>query len=277
MPEPLSRVRLQLAAELQTARTLAGLNQRAMAAAVGVSQALVSRVEHGERLLSRPDSVKWLRAAKSSTEVRDRVLALVEAAHTATETWAQLFASQRHLQDVARDRAAEARLMQDYSPSWIPGLLQTADYARAIIPIADVAGTIDHGAALAARIERQGILADPGERTFHFVIAERVLRWAPAPGVLGPQMAQLLAAAKHPHVEIAVLPESFAGTLQVHNFVLRYLADTGSPYVEVELFDGRHDVHEAESVGIYLKVWRRMWDGAARGDHAAALIRAAAD
>jgi transcriptional regulator with XRE-family HTH domain len=274
LPDQPSRVRLQLAAELQTARTLSGINQRDLATRLGISQSLVSRAERAERLLSRPDTLRWLRTTKARDDVRDRVLALTEAAHTETRTWADLLASQQHLQEQSRERNRTARLMQDFSPTVLPGLLQTADYARRIIPLADITGQIDHAASLAARIQRQSVLTDDADRTFQFLIAERLLSWEPAPGVLSPQLAQLLAAAKLDTVDLAVLPDSYAGALPWHNFVLRYPADGSPAYVAAELVHGAQTIDDPESVQVYQELWSRMWEAAATGEDALDIIRA---
>lgn len=271
MPEELSRVRLQLAAELQTCRTLAGINQRDLATQLGISQSLVSRAERGTRLLSRPDTVSWLRHAKASPAVRDRVLALTEAAHTETHTWAELFAGQHHLQEQARERNAAAQLVQNFQPTVLPGLLQTADYARHVIQLADITASMDHGAALSARIDRQSVLREPG-RQFQFLIAQRLLRWEPAAGVLAPQLAQLAAVAELDNVELAVLPAAYAGALPWHNFVLRHPADGSPTYVATELLHGAQTITDLESVGIYQALWKRLWDAAAIGDAARQLI-----
>lgn len=277
MPEKQSRVRLQLAAELQTARTLAGLSQREMAERIGLSQSLVSRVEKGERLLSRPGVQQWLRVAKPRPDVRDRVAALTEAAHTETRTWADLLAADRHLQGQARERNASARLIQDFAPTVVPGLLQTADYARRVIPLADIAGTFDHAAALAGRIERQGILHEdpPDTRRFQFLITERLLQWEPGAGTLPAQLAHLATVADLPNVDLAILPEDYAGALPWHNFVIRYPADDSPVYVCAELISGEQMVNDPESVALYTGLWERLWSASAVGDDAVDLIRKA--
>lgn len=273
MPEKHSRVRLQLAAELQSCRRLAGVNQREMAKQVGVSQPLVSRIESAERLLSLPDVAKWLRACSAAPEVRERIIALTEAAHTETRTWRELLATTNHLQEEASRRNAAAALVQNFQPSILPGLVQTADYARATIPLTDLEGQIDRAAHLAARIERQAVLRDPGRR-FDFLIAERLLRWEPAPGVLGPQLAQLAAVAALDTVTVAVLPDSYAGAIPWHNFVLRHPADGSPPYVAVEMVHGEQTIEDATDVAAYELLWKVMWEAALVGDEAIARIRA---
>lgn len=272
----MSSVRLQLAAELQTCRTLSGISQREIAAALKISQSLVSRAERGTRLLSRPDTNAWLHAARADDDVRRRVLALTEAAHTETRTWAEVLSTQHHLQELSRTRNAAAAVMFDFQPTVIPGLLQTADYARHVIPLADVTSGVDHAAALAARIARQGVLREPGRR-FQFLVTERLLHWEPASGVLGPQLAQLIAVAGLPSVELAVLPERYSGALPWHNFVLREPADGSPTYVAVEAVHGEQLVADPASVAVYRALWQRMWESALVGGAATDRIRAAAE
>jgi transcriptional regulator with XRE-family HTH domain len=274
LPDRPSHLRLQLAAELRTARNLAGVNQRDLAAELSVSQSLVSRAERGERLLSRPVVAAWLRTVDASTDVRQRVLDLTEAAHTESRTWSDLLASQQHLQHVSEGRNAAARTVMDFAPTVLPGLLQTAEYARHVIPLADLASRVDHDAALAARIRRQEVLRRPG-RDFRFLITERLLHWEPGPGTLTPQLAHLVATAELDTVRIGVLPEAYAGVLSWHNFVVRRPADGSSPYVATELFHGDQTIDDPESVALYLDAWERMWTAAATGDDAVRLIRAA--
>ena len=161
--------------------------------------------------------------------------------------------------------------MQNFQPTVLPGLLQTADYARHVIQLADITASMDHGAALAARIDRQSVLREPG-RQFQFLIAQRLLRWEPALGVLAPQLAQLAAVAELENVELAVLPDMYAGALPWHNFVLRHPADGSPTYVATELLHGAQMITDLESVGIYQELWKRLWDAAAIGDAARQLI-----
>lgn len=275
MPENPSRARLQLGVELHTARKLHGIDQRTLAQRLEVSQSLVSRAERGQRLLDRNAVTAWLKAVKASPDVRSRVLALTEVAHTETRTWADLLANDRHLQETSRAREAGAVLVQNWQPTVLPGLLQTADYARKVIELADPDNRIDHAAALAARVNRQGVLREPGH-SFDFVIAERLLRWEPTPGVLTPQLAHLVSAAQLDTVNLAVLPDRYAGSLPWHNFVIREPADRSPAYVNAELVHGESTITDPESVALYRRMWIMLWDASVTGDEAVALIRQAA-
>ncbi len=83
---------------------------------------------------------------------------------------------------------AAARLIRNFQPTVIPGLLQTAEYTRSVLALGK---TTDRAAALAARLERQQVLHEPGRR-FEFVISEQVLRWAPGPLAQAGQIDRLL-------------------------------------------------------------------------------------
>ena len=144
------------------------------------------RAENGTRLLARPVVQAWLKATSAKPDVRQRVLALTETAHV-KQTWADQLADDRHLQDQERARDAAAAVVRSFHPTVLPGLLQTADYARHVIPLADISGRVDHAAALAARIVGQAVLREPGRR-FDFLIAEHVLSWEPAPGIRDPAL-----------------------------------------------------------------------------------------
>jgi transcriptional regulator with XRE-family HTH domain len=268
-----SRLRQQIGRELRAARLLAGLSQEALAQALGkASQSFSARVESGERLLSRPELLTWLGQVGAPRDVRDRVLVLNESAHSETEQWQDLLAGQEHLQEKFRSRDHDARIVQIYDPTVLTGLLQTPDYARFVIPLADITQQINHAAALASRIERQGLLREPG-RSFQFVITERLLRWEPGAGVRGPQLAHLVAVAQLDVVDLAVLPDDYNGALPWHNFSLRHPADGSPPYVATELLHGAQTISDPDSVAIYEAMWDRLWRASVTGDEAVARIR----
>lgn len=272
MAEP-SRIRKQLGAELRALRTLAGLSQRDVHADAPLSQAAVSRAERGEALLSRAQVAEWLRVTGADDDARDRVLALTEAVHNETRTWADLLVGDVvHLQDEAQQRESGASLIRNCLLTMVPGLLQTAEYARLLIPQADPAQRIDHAAALAKRLERQQVLYQEGRR-FEFLIAEHALRWSPGPGVMIAQLDRLVSLATLATTELAILPLDRAGALGWHDFVLRQPADGGPPYVTTELIHGAQTITDPAAVALYGAVWEQLWEAAAVGDDAVALIR----
>lgn len=268
-----SSVRLQLGAELRKLRRLAGLSQRHVVDALGSSQAAVSRMEHGETLPTREQLDTWLHLCGVADDhaVRDRVHAWAEAAHSETRSWRDMLpAGAPHLQGVAGERERSATLIRNHQLTWLPGLLQTADYARLIIEQTDPDSERNTAAAVTARLQRQQILFEKGRR-FEFLISEAALLWAPEAGVMDAQRDRLLSLATLPNVEIAILPARRTGTPAWHSFIL-FQADDGTRFVTTELIHGGQEITDPDAVRRCAALWDRLWTAAARGAEAAEMI-----
>ena len=168
--------RMRLGSELRRLRRLAGLSGRDIARAIRSSQAHVSRVENGQAVPSLPQVTAWAQAAGGPEDVQAVLAELTEAALNEVDSWRTRFdAGLPSMQQDIRAMEAAAGLVTYFQPSLVPGLLQTAEYARRVFEITDVKGWGDHAAAVAARIERQQALYQPGKR-FEFLITEAALR-----------------------------------------------------------------------------------------------------
>jgi transcriptional regulator with XRE-family HTH domain len=270
-PEP-TRLRRQLGSELRTVRTLAKLTQYDLVVPVGSSQATIARIEQGRALPSREAVVKWLDAGSADDDVRERVLTLTAAAHAETWSWDEpLGGDVTHLQGIARQREIEARLVRGYHFQWIPGLLQTAGYARGMLPLVDPTGRMDIAAAVAARMERQQILYETG-RKFEFLIEENALQWAPSDGVMAGQRGHLLALAGLDSVEVRILPAARIGAPSWTGFILWTNKD-GDTFVTAEFLHGGTVITDTGQVASYETLWKQLWETAIAGDEATHLIR----
>ena len=188
--------RSQLGAELRRVRMLAGLSGRELAQAAGLSQSTVSRAERGASVLSVPEVTAWADASGISGDRRAVLLALTEAAVNEVATFrVRLTSGLAAVQDSVRDLEASARAICNFQPGIIPGLLQTAQYARRIMALADTNHDRNLAAAVAARLSRQEALHNPA-RSFEFLMTEAALRYRPgAPDVLTAPSGDLPAAA----------------------------------------------------------------------------------
>jgi transcriptional regulator with XRE-family HTH domain len=102
---------------------------------------------------------------------------------------------------------AAAKTLRWFEPLVIPGLLQTEDYARAILStrIGDTEDEIDE--MVAARMERQHILARDKPPTLWVIVDEGVLRRAVGgPEVMAEQIVHLGEMARQPGIVIQVIP-----------------------------------------------------------------------
>lgn len=273
MAEP-SRARRQLGAELRALRTLAGDTQRQLADKSGIGQVSISRIERGEQRPTRSQVEKWLETYEpADDDTLRRIVTLATIAHNETVAWPEVDDVAGHLQGVARDREATATTVRNCQLTLIPGLMQTAEYARLLIPQMDPAGSIDHAAAVAGRVQRQQILYSPGRR-FEFLIGEQALLWEPGPGVMPAQLDRLLTLATLEWVEVRVLPLRRVGHPAWHSFVLFTTSDAEvGTYVTTELLHGGQNLRDPDVVQMYERLWKALWSDAASGDKAADMIR----
>jgi len=128
-PEPIQQ-RRRLAALLRDLRAAADLDQTALGERAGMSQSKVSRVETARQTPTIADARAWPQAVGATQPQRADLLERTEAALSETVSWTEelrrgLAAKQQRIQ---RAEQAVSRL-RVYSLI-VPGLLQTAEYAR---------------------------------------------------------------------------------------------------------------------------------------------------
>ncbi|WP_084477707.1 helix-turn-helix domain-containing protein [Nocardia jejuensis] len=218
-----SRPRQQLAAELRRLRDLAGISGRELAKRVGISQSTLSRIESGQVVPPLPQVLDWAEAVGAQADSQQSLRALTEAAHSPeVQDWAASLAERPHLQDDVRAFEQDAHLVLNFQPALVPGLLQTADYARRVFATFDPPYAPDAlAAALAARLDRQRVLYDPAKR-FEFLITEAALRFRPGPHrVLLAQLDRIISIETLESVFIGVIPQDIeASTTIPHGFVI---------------------------------------------------------
>ncbi|BCJ26400.1 helix-turn-helix domain-containing protein [Actinocatenispora sera] len=190
-------VRRAYAAELRRARNAAGLTQEQLAARICYSTGLVSMIETGRR----PPSVDF-------TSRCDKLLGT-------GGTLARLLPAQSDYPEWFRDFVtleAEALAIREVEVQVMPGLLQTEEYARAVLRNSWPPKDPDEiERRLAARVRRQQILDRDDPPLLSVILNESVLHIpVGGPDVMRSQCRYLLAMAERPHIEIQVL--TFAAT-----------------------------------------------------------------
>jgi transcriptional regulator with XRE-family HTH domain len=155
-------------AELRYYRERAGLSQTELAALVNVSHDVISKIETGERP-----------PAKDFPERLDAVPEL-DTRGGLGRLWGNLCKGlkNRAIPGWFRPWAeveAEATALRWYEPLLIPGLLQTEDYARAILAAGPGINGDDLEDRVAGRIERQSVLERRDPPHLWCVLDEAVL------------------------------------------------------------------------------------------------------
>lgn len=230
----------------------------------------MSRIERGTTLPSIPLVRSWLDACEAPEELSAHLVALAEAVHTDTRGWSELLDEHGHAQRKFREREIAARTVRNFQPSVIPGLLQTPEYARAVLSLGR---TRDVEAAVSERIARQKVLYEAG-RQFSFLLTDHVLRW-PVGGeaVLSAQRDRIVSLSRLPTVDLAVLPNAAVVLVPWQNFILWEPQDGSPVYAGSELYLGEQKATDPGDVDLLLDVWSRLWDAAVHDQDAVELIR----
>jgi transcriptional regulator with XRE-family HTH domain len=251
VPELHDQRRDELRAELARLRLLAGLGGRPLAKAIGSTQATVSRVERGAVVPSVPMVRAWSRECGAGEAEQERLAGLAEAVQAGVRGWSLLLDEHGHAHGEARAREAMATLIRNFQPTVVPGLLQTPEYALAVLSIGR---TRRVEAAVAERIERQQRLYDHGRR-FEFLIWERVLTW-PIGGheVLAAQRDRMVSLSRLASVKLAVLPSDATVLTPWSNFAIWYPED-GPSFAASETFVGQQRISDPGDLALLTDVW----------------------
>ncbi|WP_239003848.1 DUF5753 domain-containing protein [Nocardia panacis] len=168
--------------------------------------------------------------------------------------------------------AEKTKLMRIYQPTLIPGILQTAEYAQAILKRSIERHRIpdDLEAGVAKRLERQQLLYR-GDRRFHILVAEQALyTTVGGDGVMLGQLDRLLAAIGLPRVSFGVVPSIAELPMQITNFVM-----FDDKKVMVETPAAELTITQPREITVYGQTFDALAGQSVTGDVARTLIRRA--
>ncbi|MET8613013.1 MULTISPECIES: helix-turn-helix domain-containing protein [Streptomyces] len=203
--------RRKLGAELRTLRTGAGLTSGEAARLVGWHQSKVSRIETGSSGVKPADLRLLLDAyAVRDAQLRELLLMLAGSENDGDrDRWWHAYRGV--LPPTYRDfisLESQASAMRTLETTVVPGLLQTADYARAVTRAA--VKDLDEerlDALVEVRLARQDVLRSNPPLELCAVLDEAVLRReVGGPEVMARQLERLMEAALLPQVRLQVLP-----------------------------------------------------------------------
>jgi transcriptional regulator with XRE-family HTH domain len=190
-----------LGGELRRARVAAGFSsQDALAAKLGFDRTVIAKAETGERPPTDDVLAGWCHACHLDDDLFRRMVVLARRADGPVPTW---------FEDWLRAEG-EAQSLRIWSPMLIPGLLQTAEYARALF-LAEQTDTSDDAidALVAARLERQAILDRTEPPDVVVVLDEAVLhRLICSSQVMHDALVQVAELSRRPYVVVQVVPAS---------------------------------------------------------------------
>ena len=268
--------RMLVGARLRRLRTEMELTREEAAEAIRASEWKIHRLENGQVGFKERDIVDLLRLYEVTDpgEVAEFV-ALAREANT--PGWWQ------HYGDVLPqwfrtyvDLEAAAALIRTYEGQFVPGLLQTDDYIRAVVQGAHLEDSNEEvGRRVRLRMARQIVLTHEQPPRLWAVVDEAALR-RPVGGreVMRGQLERLIEATKLPNVTLQVLPfDAGAHPAMVGSFsILRFPEQELPDVVYLEHLTSAIYLNKPEEVDQYLHVMESICVRAAAPDRTAELL-----
>lgn len=269
-------LRVVLGKRLQDLREKAGLSYERAGRALDVTHATIRRMEKAEVGLKLPYVEKLLRTyGVTDPEEVEGFLSLAREANRpgwwhrfrdVLPEWFNTFVSLE----------GEANLIRAYEPHYVPGLLQTEDYARAVLragmPHAPES-EIERNVAL--RMERQSLLTRENSPMLWVVMDETVLRRPiGGPDVMRDQITRLIDAATLSNIRLQIMPfdagphPAMYGPFHIFRFPIQELPDIA--YTESLVSGSYYD--QRDDVSAFLEALDRMCAQAAPAQTTQAIL-----
>ncbi|WP_220131162.1 helix-turn-helix transcriptional regulator [Streptomyces sp. PT12] len=229
---PTVRLR-RLAAELRRLRAESGMTREDVTERTGINGTTLYRIEGVQARPQKRTLMALLDLYGVNEPHRGEIIAMSQGA--SQQGWLRPYHGElpeEYTTFISFE--SEAWEVRNYQSLFIPGLLQTEDYARAVIRgTLPLATTDEVEARVRARIERQATLA--GERPLRLwaTMDEAALhRAVGGPAVMRAQMQHLLDASQQPHIRLQVIPfAAGAHPGMAGSFALLVFADREEPEI----------------------------------------------
>jgi len=201
-------LRIALGAHLRRLREASHITPSQAGEAIRATHSKISRLERGRSGAKQRDVADLLTLYGVTDEAeREELLDLARQASTPgwwqqyndiLPRWFELY--------VGLERAAS--IIRTYELQFVHGLLQTEDYARAVILIANAHASAEEiDRRVSVRMKRQQLLTQPDAPELWTVLDEAVLRRPPGgPGVMRAQLEHLLELTGLPNVTLQIVP-----------------------------------------------------------------------
>jgi hypothetical protein len=237
----------------------AGLTGKNLGELIGYDPANVSRVRNGTQVPGEDVIRRWCWACRADDQAGDLV-ALRNQAELRHIPWKTRFAvgmegTQRAYTELYR----RATSVWAWGGMYIPGSLQTEEYARAVLTVWSQAPLVpgDVEEAVEQRRRRAAYVGD-GQHTHRFVFSEAALMSGPCEDRdLLDQLDALTEAAQRPGVEMRVIPLRGGIRVIVPELFAIYTVD-GSSFVITEGVTGEHEWTDPEMVAEYVDLYWRL-------------------
>jgi transcriptional regulator with XRE-family HTH domain len=206
-PKPPTVKHRRLAAELRRLRANAQMSREDVEERTGVNEGTLYRIETARSKPQKRTLVALLDLYQADDALRQDLLAIAKTADD--QGWLRPYHAELPEEYAAYiSFEAEATAVRNYESLYIPGLLQTEDYARSVIHgTLPTATQTEVEQRVQARIERQERLSGESPVKLWAIMDEAAAhRIVGGPAVMHAQLARLIEAADQPNITLQVIP-----------------------------------------------------------------------
>ncbi|CAL9432849.1 helix-turn-helix domain-containing protein [Streptomyces sp. enrichment culture] len=236
----------------------------------GWTKSKISKLENGRQTAEAEELQAWAEAT-GHPEAYAGLLAQLRGFESHIRSWRrQLSSGHRRVQDAITAEHDRTRVLTIWENVLVPGMLQTADYARHVLTRHAnlMQSPRDTEDAVRARIARQAGLTEPG-RLYRIMMWEGALHALVCPpSALAAQLDRLMGVVGLDTVQLGVIP--FTASLRIFPGNSFWIYDERR--VVVEDWHAELWLDDADSVATYLRVWRTLEQSAVYGADAQNVI-----
>jgi transcriptional regulator with XRE-family HTH domain len=251
-------LRILLGAELRRLREIADITPQQAAREIGASESKISRMERGRNALKYDDVAELLFFYGVSDEtVREELLSLARRAnqpgwwHSYNDVLPDWFQPYVGLE-------AAALRIRSYEAHYIPGLLQTPNYAAAVIAL-DGFPPEEVDRRVGLRHARQRRFREGAVRLWAIIDEAALRRRFGDTDVMRGQLEELIAAAKLPNLTLQVTPFTSGGHAALNGFaILRFPDRQMTDVIYVEQLTNALYLDKREEVDAYTLAMDRL-------------------
>lgn len=261
--------RAEFGAELRQHREGRGLNGKQAAELIGWNAPKLNKIEKGRQAMTADDLDQWL----AGLRVPDRIAAHFRRGLSDLDaeyvTWKEkLRAGHRARQEESVTRESRAKLIRAVDVGVVPGLVQTADYARhVLLAVSSLHGGRDITEGVRARMRRQQVLYEPGKTIEILMSYSALIHPVAPPDVMAGQVHRLMATIGVPNLRFGIIkPHVQLPYPLTHGY---WIVDD---LVMIEQAHGELILHDPAEVAVYGTLTDMLWKQAAEGDEARELL-----
>ena len=255
-------LRIALGAQLRQLREACGITREAAAEAIRASDAKISRLELGRVGIKQRDLIDLLTLYGVTDEQKRQALLAVSRQTNTPGWWRQYGDLLSSWFEMYLGLEQAASVIHTYQIQYIPGLLQTEDYARAVTLLGQLDGSpeeIDRRVNL--RMTRQKLLTQPEAPNLWAVIDETALRRRlDSRPVMQAQVQHLIELTELPNITVQVVPFSAGGHAAAGGpfTILRFAEPDLPDIVYLEQLSSALYLDKRQDVENYLAVMDRL-------------------